>query len=622
MGDPRILIAVVDGPVDRSHASLRGAKIEQHFSPDAIQDESLCSFGHGTEVASVIFGQHDTGLRGVAPGCRGISIPVFACSPSEFASTDQKELAQAVHSALQRGAHVINISAGQLGSHEDAEPDLRAAIRDCAASGVLVVAAAGNDGCDCLHLPAALPDVLPVGAMSFDGIPLPSSNWGAGYRAMGILAPGLNVLVASAAGGVERQTGTSYAAAIVSGVAGLLLSRQLRLGRPADPLLVREAFLRTAIACDDLSLQHSRRCLAGRLNIPGAISFLDDRSPTMTNDTLSHTSDPAAIELPEPVGEQPGVARSGAERSIVASAGGNASGSTQYGQRNSAPETPIEPSACAACRGERQLVYALGQLGHDFGTEATLDAFKQRMRNVSEQHASPYDERHLLHFLEQKCDKEPWHATSVLWTLWLSGMPQYVIRPEGPYARECYARLREYYREQVYDKVERVAVPGRIAGQATLLNGRTVPVIEPDLRGFCNWSPDDVVKAVMDCPGKTGSKEEISQALKSFLDRVYHEMQNAGLAPQDRALNYAGTNLFQCREILSSLDNRKTLDAVSVERSKVHRPASDCWDITLSFFDPQEPLQTVRKVYRYTVDVSDVIPVTIGEVRSWAARTL
>jgi hypothetical protein len=52
----------------------------------------------------------------------------------------------------------------------------------------------------------------------------------------------------------------------------------------------------------------------------------------------------------------------------------------------------------------------------------------------------------------------------------------------------------------------------------------------------------------------------------------------------------------------------------------VCRPDSDCWDVKLHFFFPARQVQTVRKVYRFTVDVSDVVPVTVGPVRSWFVR--
>ncbi|HFZ8353073.1 TPA: peptidase S8, partial [Salmonella enterica subsp. enterica serovar Java] len=53
--------------------------------------------------------------------------------------------------------------------------------------------------------------------------------------------------------------------------------------------------------------------------------------------------------------------------------------------------------------------------------------------------------------------------------------------------------------------------------------------------------------------------------------------------------------------------------------SPISRPESDCWDVVMEFFNPKERLTVARKLYRYTIDVSDVVPVTIGDVRSWNA---
>src|SRR5436305_1762547 len=82
----------------------------------------------------------------------------------------------------------------------------------------IIVAAAGNEGCECLHVPAALPSVLAVGAMDSQGKPLESSNWGGPYRQQGILAPGERIAGALPGGGVGYKSGTSSATAIVSGI--------------------------------------------------------------------------------------------------------------------------------------------------------------------------------------------------------------------------------------------------------------------------------------------------------------------------------------------------------------------------------------------------------------------
>jgi hypothetical protein len=50
------------------------------------------------------------------------------------------------------------------------------------------------------------------------------------------------------------------------------------------------------------------------------------------------------------------------------------------------------------------------------------------------------------------------------------------------------------------------------------------------------------------------------------------------------------------------------------------RAGSDCWDVKLVFFFPDRPAQTVRRLYRFTVDVADVVPATVGPMRSWSIR--
>ena len=145
---------------------------------------------HGTHVASVIFGRKKSPVEGLAPECRGVIVPVFS---DHKAKVSQLDLTRGIELAVEAGAHLINISGGQLIEEAESEADewLRRAVELCRERDVLIVAAAGNDRCACLHLPAALPSVLAVGAMDDDGYPLEFSNWGAGYGRQGVLAPGL-----------------------------------------------------------------------------------------------------------------------------------------------------------------------------------------------------------------------------------------------------------------------------------------------------------------------------------------------------------------------------------------------------------------------------------------------
>jgi len=111
------------------------------------------------------------------------------------------------------------------------------------------------------------------------------------------------------------------------------------------------------------------------------------------------------------------------------------------------------------------------------------------------------------------------------------------------------------------------------------------------------------------------------QAVGNFLERVYHESRNLGVTAQERAINYAATNALNIERVYeSAMKEDMDLEGIEVERSPVCRPDSDCWDVKLMFFFPQRQVQTVRKAYRFTVDVSDVVPIIVGKMRSWFVR--
>jgi cyanobactin maturation PatA/PatG family protease len=225
---------------------------------------------HGTHVTSIIFGQHSSSIPGIAPRCRGLIIPVFTDGGRKLSQLD---LSRAIEQAISAGAHIINISGGQLTDFGEAEDWLARAVRLCSDSNILLVAAAGNDGCECLHVPASLPAVLAVGAMDDQGHPIDFSNWGETYQNQGILAPGSNILGAQPGGGTVRLSGTSFATPIVSGVAALLLSLQVQQGETPDPQKVRTALIQSALPCDAADTD-SDRCLVGKLNILGALNLL------------------------------------------------------------------------------------------------------------------------------------------------------------------------------------------------------------------------------------------------------------------------------------------------------------------------------------------------------------
>ncbi len=100
--------------------------------------------------------------------------------------------------------------------------------------------------------------------------------------------------------------------------------------------------------------------------------------------------------------------------------------------------------------------------------------------------------------------------------------------------------------------------------------------------------------------------------------RVTLEFRNVGISAQDRSLNYSAMNAYNTKRIFAGMaKDQMRLDTVAVDRSTICRPDSDCWDVTYRFFNPTQVLTTARKVWQYTIDVSDVVPVPVGVLRHW-----
>ncbi|MFI1398652.1 S8 family serine peptidase [Streptomyces sp. NPDC020681] len=281
LGDPEVCVAVLDGPVDLSHPCFAGAdvtRIQTLVQEPAGQGPMSV---HGTHVASLLFGQPGSSVVGIAPRCRGLVLPIFR--DGQEGRVSQLDLARAVERAVEEGAHVINISGGERSADGRAESMLDRALRRCADNGVLVVAAVGNDGCDCLQAPAAAPSVLAVGATDTSGKPLDTNNWGVAYSTNGVLAPGQEIEGATPGGGRLALSGSSFATPAVSGVAALLVAAQLREGRKADPIAAGRAILEAATVppCSPSEAPECRRHLVGHLNTARAYDLISRESTSV-----------------------------------------------------------------------------------------------------------------------------------------------------------------------------------------------------------------------------------------------------------------------------------------------------------------------------------------------------
>lgn len=193
-----------------------------NFSSDS--NDVTDDHGHGTHVAGII-----GGVDGVSPRVSLMILKYY--DPEAYPTDNLANTIAAIRYAVKMGADIINYSAGG-GVKNLEELD---ALKWAQESGVLVIAAAGNEGLDSDFFPFYpadydLPNILSVTAVDQYDELLRTSNYG--VRSVALAAPGKNIYSTLPNGQHGYLTGSSQATAFVTGVAALLIAREPHLRNP------------------------------------------------------------------------------------------------------------------------------------------------------------------------------------------------------------------------------------------------------------------------------------------------------------------------------------------------------------------------------------------------------
>jgi subtilisin family serine protease len=195
-------------------------------NPDVMGPDAM----HGTHVSGII-----GAVRGNAGGMHGIAPAVKIMMVRAVPDGDErdKDIANAIRYAVDNGAQVINMSFGKGFSPQKAVVD--AAVKYADAHNVLMIHAAGNDGANIdsaanfpspRYLDGGRPqNWIEVGASSWKGgsdLAAEFSNYG--QTQVDLFAPGVDILSSVPGDKYERDSGTSMAAPVVTGVAALVMS--------------------------------------------------------------------------------------------------------------------------------------------------------------------------------------------------------------------------------------------------------------------------------------------------------------------------------------------------------------------------------------------------------------
>ncbi|XXF81319.1 S8 family serine peptidase [Myxococcaceae bacterium GXIMD 01537] len=294
-GDTALIVGIVDSGVEYTHPELEGRMRPGVDTVDLAQElmsrglklfgdtsrrdrDPVDEMGHGSACAGIIGARGQRLRPGVGGAARLLPVRVLA-----GARMVQKEAPTAigavpdidagVKAAVDLGARVLNLSFGTPESAlraEDPRPH-EDVVAYAKARGCVLVAASGNSGDSVRYFPAALPDVIAVGAVGPTGAPASFTSRG---PHVALSAPGESIPSVGLGGTLRAHTGTSFAAPFVTGACALLLARAARMSEGLDPRTLRELLVRSvrpfAPGVD------ASGCGAGILDIPAALRALED----------------------------------------------------------------------------------------------------------------------------------------------------------------------------------------------------------------------------------------------------------------------------------------------------------------------------------------------------------
>lgn len=210
------LVAVIDSGIETTHPELQGAIIRTF---NAVGDQTGKADAHGTAIAGIIAARGQ--LTGIAPAAGLLAARAFFPERGQ-ALTTTFILLRAIEWSHANKARVFNLSFA--GPKDDLIHKILIAVHS---RGTILIAAAGNAGPAApAAYPAAYPQVLAVTAVNKTDHLYEKANQGDYIE---ISAPGVDILVPVPRAGYDVLSGTSFAAAHVSGLVALMLERNIGL---------------------------------------------------------------------------------------------------------------------------------------------------------------------------------------------------------------------------------------------------------------------------------------------------------------------------------------------------------------------------------------------------------
>lgn len=246
----RTTIAIMDTGIDGSQPELSGKLVGTSRSfpdtggPGANNQPPTAACNHATRAAGVAAAASDNaaGVAGMSWGAKLLSLKVFSdsdcnndCSDeSGFCATSDAAMVDALNDVIPLqntadiGRLVVNISLGcpvtGLFACGTCSGAMQSAVNVATAAGIVIFAAAGNDGASFIDTPADCNGVIAVGATDLDDSLASFSNSDTLMLTKGLTAPGVDLYTTDINSGYASATGTSFSSPLTAGLAALILS--------------------------------------------------------------------------------------------------------------------------------------------------------------------------------------------------------------------------------------------------------------------------------------------------------------------------------------------------------------------------------------------------------------
>jgi len=282
----RTTIAFIDTGIDGAHPEISGklAAASRIFHPvsgaASYNQPPTAACNHATRAAGVAAAASDnsSGVAGMSWGAKLLSLKVFddgdcnndcsdegaygSCSTSETSIAAAVSDSIALHNTASAGKVIINMSLGSPGA---CSGPLQTAVNAAYSAGLLLIAAAGNDGATLIDSPANCTNVVAVGSTDLQDSLASFSNSDPLMLTKGLTAPGVDIYTTDMSGAYASASGTSFSSPMAAGLAALLWS--------ADPALTPTGvFDKIKNSADDLGTPGPDKYFGwGRINAYKAI---------------------------------------------------------------------------------------------------------------------------------------------------------------------------------------------------------------------------------------------------------------------------------------------------------------------------------------------------------------